>query len=169
MKGESLMEKEDKFENAFVRMVEANLRLIRMHKDCVENVHFIGNVKILEERLQHYCNQCGIFLKVIDVLEEENQRTNLSNLFDELNYNEEKKKKKKKNYCMLYLKNYTKTRPTNVRYRFSCIYKNLLAPNEIGIVTKENLQFLGTVLLSSEDDVFPLDDSEKSCFRHMKI
>lgn len=164
MKGESHMEKEDKFEDEFVRMVEANLRLIRMHKDCVENVHFIGNVKILEERLQHYCNQCGIFLKVIDVLEEENQRTNLSNLFDELNYNEEKK-----NYCMLYLKNYTKTRPTNVRYRFSCIYKNQWAPNEIGIITKENLQFLGTVLLSSEDDVFPLDDSEKSCFWHVKI
>lgn len=164
MKGESYMEKEDKFEEASVRMVEANLRLIRIHKDCVENVHFIGNVKNLEERLQHYCNQCGIFLKAIDVLEEENQRTNLSNLFDELNYNEEKK-----NYCMLYLKNYTKTRPTNVRYRFSCIYKNLCAPNESGIVTKDNLQFLGTVLLSSEDDVFPLDDSEKSCFRHVKI
>ncbi len=160
------MKNEEKFEEVLKKMVTNNIRNIEINEQCSSNIHFIGkniNLENFEEKLQDFCNVYKISLKVIDVLEEENQKTVLLNLFDELNYNNDN------NCYMLYLKNYTKTRPTNVRYRFSCIYKDQCAPNSFGIVTKENLQYLGTVIFSLEDDVFPLDDSESSCFLHVEI
>ncbi len=123
-----------------------------------QNIHFIGNEKILEKKLLSLCQEDNIPVKIIDVLEEDNgHKTDLSDLFDEL----------QKNNALLYLKNYTKARP-NVRYKFSCIYKHQCSTIN-GIVNKESLQYLGTVIISSEDDLFELDDSESSCFRHVHM
>lgn len=121
-------------------------------------IRFVGNADDIEKKFLSVCKESNIPLTIVDVLEEENgKKTNLSDLFDEL----------KCNCSLLYLKNYTKAKPTNNRYKFSCIYKNNCAPNEYGIVTKHNLTYLGTVIISSKDDNYPLDASENSCFAHI--
>ncbi len=147
-------------ENALARLIASNKRnrlyVQDIHAQCI---HFIGDEKKTEKKVRSFCMENDIQLKIIDVLEEDKgQKTNLSELFDEL----------QKDCALLYLKDYTKTRP-NVRYKFSCIYKNQCAPNEYGIVKKEGLEYLGTIIISSNDDVFQLDDSERSCFGHVDL
>lgn len=135
-------------------MNEENKDLIKRN----QNMHFIGNVKLLEEKLLSLCKESNVPVKIVDVLKEDNgNNTDLCDLFDEL----------EKEGALLYLKNYTKTRP-NVRYKFSCIYKDKCATKN-GFVIKENLQYYGTVIISSKDDFFELDNSEASCFCHVEL
>ena len=123
------------------------------------NICFIGNEAAIEKQLFQYCQENNVPLKVVDVLEEVNHKTNQLDLFDEL----------QNKAAILYLKNYTKTRP-KVRYRFSTIYKDQCAVNENGFVKKHDLKYLGTVIIMDEKvEHFSLDSSELSCFRHTRV
>ncbi len=126
------------------------------------NANFIGNVEEIAKELIEYCDEKGIYLKTIDVFEEENHATDLLNLFNELEQHK----------GMLYLKNYPKVRSC-VRYRFASIYKDLYGVGPFGIVQKQDLHYLGTVIISEPFDgagnSLPLDGSERSCFICDKI
>lgn len=154
------METKRNVEDILLKMIKTNESAIKRNEKCNSNCHLIGNE--IEEKLINFCKNNKISLKIIDVLQEyENQKTKLEDLYNEL----------EKSKGILYLKNYIKASP-KLRYRFSSIYKEQICCNKYGKIEKENLQYLGTVIITSfneKENVFKLDDSENSCFGHFKI
>lgn len=147
-----------KLEEAILKQIECNRELCEINNNNLINKLIIcKDVSAAEKILEDVCKQNNVCLITIDLLNEPDIKISLEDLFDKLNNSN----------SILYLKNYTETE-TRLRYRFSCIYKDNLATNRFGAVTKTGLKYLGTILLTSETLKYPLDMSECSCFANIK-
>ena len=145
----------NKFEKVLKETIEINRENCKSNDNWISNVNLITNdIDDAEVILKSVCKQYNVELIIVDLKNNEECKIPLVELFDKLNNSN----------AILYLKNYTNVEP-KLRYRFSNIYKECCATNKYGVVERNDLKYLGSVLISEEQPKYRLDNSETSCFR----
>ncbi len=124
------------------------------------NVNFMTEVVYKnkkEKEILNFIKSMGEKVIEYDLFDEIHKRKDLNELAEQL----------EKNQAILYLKNYTSV-PFDYRIRFNAIFKDRLFVKK-ATVLRYDLKYMGTIILTTDEDEFPLIAEEPICFKNIEV